>query len=416
MFIRIEKGIALFFFAYLIWFKEAYSTNNIILYGSVLLLTLVVIIDAFKNDIILKITNVTKMYFVLFVYSFLSGIIIATNKDVFLEQVIRFFVFIILCFDCEFISRRDHSIDWLLKLFIICAVLCSIQTIILGVSYNGGAVITMSRHNNPNKLGLTMVIGVMALFYRIEKVEKQFILHLALVGAFIYTTMLTASRKSFLAIAILFVFWIKDYMQSVFATGNRTKKMMATCVLCSFIALSLYFVFTIFNDTIMFSRLSRLGTSSDSERRLQLYHEAFDMWKRSPFIGLGFSQFQENNSISRGYYSHSTYAEALSCLGSIGFLIFFIPLFKIIYIAVELLKSNKQTIIYNSLDKYKIQMAILCLFLELLLGTVLILFYEIDHMVLLMVLCFEIERFSGKANIAENEVYNKADENKCVKK
>ena len=82
-----------------------------------------------------------------------------------MTHIIRLFVFTVLCSYCMYISRIEGNCDWLLKIFVICAVFCALQTIFFGVSFNGGTIYTMSKNNNPNKLAVTMTLGVMGIIY-----------------------------------------------------------------------------------------------------------------------------------------------------------------------------------------------------------------------------------------------------------
>ena len=232
------------------------------------------------------------------------------------------------------------------------------------------------------------------------------LLNLGLLLSFIYVTLLSASRKCFISIIFILIIWIKDYILDSIGKKVSLRKVFVIISLFMFFVISSVVLVKNFDSSSMYVKMKKLNTEFDSSVRIDLYRQAFDMWKKHPIIGVGYAQFQELNSIQKGYYSHSTYAELLSNTGLIGILIFLIPLLKkIIQCFCMLIKSKKISSDQNKTNiKYRLQMVLLFFLIELFLAAGQILIYELDHMLLLAILFFETDRLLIEVNVALSDL------------
>lgn len=399
MMIKYAKFSFLLCLVYLIWFKEAFFSIDVVLYAFVFLICIIVLFDIISTDKTIRFNNqgIVLAFFCLLLYSFITGVFIVSDLSVFISYIIRLTIFSLLCFCCDYICRKEQSVKWLFNIFEICGILCAIQTFLFGVSYNGGSVITMSTHNNPNKLGLTMVLGIMAIVFDKENLEHRFMTKLLLILLQLYIILFTGSRKSFLAALMLLFFWIFDYLQSTIRKKVTWKALLSFVVFIAFAIFSVWFIINHYSKTGIYVRMSNLF---DTNRRLTLYDEAFEMWKSNPLFGVGYGQFQVYSRYN--YYSHSTYAELISCTGIIGFIIIVYPLIKELFRGLSNLIRVFKDKALDYRERYNYRMMFLFLLVEVLLASGVILIYEIDHMLLLTVLFYEID-FSRKKVFSENK-------------
>ena len=124
-----------------------------------------------------------------------------------------------------------------------------------------------------------------------------------------------------------------------------------------------------------------------------MYRDAVEYFMASPIIGIGFGQYRLWSPF--GYYSHSSYAEILSCGGIIGVLIFFVPIFVCLCSCLKQLRKKQPLE-----QSYRMKMATLMLFCELFLGLGQIFIYDVFHLLLLTLISIEIKqkRWSGVQN------------------
>lgn len=384
-----ECTLVFVFLLYLEWYKEIWGDKPLILYGSVGLLTGLVAIRLVRQRYLHLNTmpSFLKMYFIYFVYSF-SGILVARNVSAMVSSLITFFCFIIVCFDCWYISYLLDDHNWIYKILKCVAIICALQVILRGQPYyNGVMVTTMSSINNPNTLALILLIGMLSFVidFNVEKLSS-FITTMFANVMMLYGIILTGSRKCFLAAIPVMVYWLWFYIKVTRKEG-RTKRMLFLMVVMA-LGLGVCFSFyrKYFQSTSIFERLLGLFSEGGTSKRQQLYSDAFTYFKSSPLIGIGFNQYRQWSPY--GYYSHSSYAEVLSCGGIIGTLVFFVPLLTC------LLRYIKLAIQKKPFDEmYRIRMIALMFVCELFIGVGQIFIYDMLHLLVLMLISMEEKMF-----------------------
>ncbi len=370
---------------YLNWYKEIWGGNQLILYSLAGLVSLFVLGESFKkgklNLSYAPLFIKTNVLFIL--YSAVTGFFVSEDLYFMIESLITYAAFIVICFFCCYTSKSTKGMYWLLNVFKICACVCSIQTVFWGKPYyNGIYVTTMSTQNNPNSLGLVLLIGIFALLYDREYVHNNFFTSITLLIMFLYSIILSGSRKIFLAAVILVLFFILSLI--------ITEKKISIKSLINYIALFGCILIVILIgidyivDTSLFRRLLNLKLETTDSIRVELYHEAFQMWKQNPVFGVGYNQFRILSRFK--FYSHSTYAEILSCGGLVGIIIYFIPLFKSTGYVLKLALSRNVLLS----EKYKACMITIMLIIELLLGFGQIFMYSFNHLLFLTYISWSI--------------------------
>lgn len=394
----LEKLFIFIFIVYIEWFKEAYYDVPIILYGSILgaISCWFLRIILFDKKIKIKYTSKVGVNLVFFgMYSLISGIFIYKDSVFFFNQLFTYFCFVIVCILITYISNQYKDSNWLLKIFIVGSFLCSIQTILYPYPYYNGIIVTsMSKHNNPNTLGLVMCIGlysVLILNYKKNLSNKISFVSMTL---YIYIIILSGSRKSlFVAISIFLCFMVNYFFKK---ERNKKIELLKKVLLIFGIIFIIIFVgshlVNYYQSTSSFERMSNLNMNNS---RFLLYKEAFELWKINPLFGIGFNQYAILSSFK--YYSHSTYAEILSCTGLLGFIIFFIPIIRLFFNLMKdsLKKKNKNRNYYRIL--------LLILIFELFLGIGQIFIYEFYHLVILNYIFSEVENLKRSEKRYENK-------------
>lgn len=341
-----------------------------------------------------KIDGMLITYVVFGIYAILTGVFVAIDVKELLSSAFTYISFTVVVACAWYVSYRTRDMKWLVRAMYCIAVLCAFTTIFFGKPYNNGVIVTtMSPTNNPNALGIVMVAGIFAAVINKDDFDKHFFLNLVSVLAFLYVIAVCGSRKCLLAGVLLFGCWLVEYFIENRKSGLTFKKLLISLTLLAGIAGGLYYVITAYVGSNGYIRLLKLFTEGTSNTRFKLYKLAFEYWKEHPIFGIGLDQYRL--LCPYGYYSHSTYAEILSCTGIIGCLVFFIPIIKM---TVRLIKKA----IKKSENSYFLRVCLIMLFTELFLGIGQIFIYDILHMLLLMFLSWSIdaERPSRSAEIS----------------
>lgn len=378
--IKASKLLLSVFIFYQVFIKEAFGNYPIILYGTVILATVLIAIDVMSQRGKLPIFGFSAMLMVYGTYSFLSGLFVSKDTSWFYSIMVTYFAFAIVCFDCCYIIKRTESSEWILNVFLISAIACSIKTIFFGADYRTEVIVrTMSIDNNPNTLGLSMIVGIFSLVSRKKYVVNKFWLTMGTAMVFLYVILLSASRKCLFAALALVGIWIISVLRTDRHFSARKISMIIAVIAA--ISIGMYYFVTRYATTSSFARMLLLNSAANS--RATLYQDAIEYWKTSPIIGIGFCQYQ----IWSPYrlYSHSTYAEILCCTGIIGVIIFFVPLARYTITII------KQALRRDDDNHYDLMMSLAMIIIELALGAGQIFIYDVTHLLVLTYLCMGTE-------------------------
>jgi len=316
------------------------------------------------------------------VSSLFIGYVIAINHGHLISAIVTLIEYLILIIAICFVSKYDGNIDYTVNVYIILALSCALTTIFWGVDFLGGQI-SLTATTNPNGLGVLLVTGIFCLLYKMD-IDKKINIIFTSSGAliFLYTIILTGSRKSFLAASLLLVYWVLLCLRGTLKKATFSRK-TGVIILVSVAAISfIYYITPVFEESVMLYRLTNLFESGDTIRT-GMYTEAYDFFISSPLYGIGYKNY-ELLSVYRTY-SHSTYAEALACTGLLGVFLYFSAY---IIMAVKTIR-----VIINKHLSHNVRIQarnILGIFLVMLfLGTGVIHFYEINSsIVFAMIISF----------------------------
>lgn len=389
------RGARVFISAFIFYesyIKEAFGNYPLILYGTVILASVCVAVDIVSNKGKLPFLGFPFMLFGYGIYSFITGLFVCRDLSWFYSIMVTHFAFSTVCFDCCYVIKRNESSEWLLNTFLITAVVCSIQTIFFGADYRTEVIVrTMSINNNPNILGLTMIIGIFSLISRRKYVVKRFWLSMAVATMFLYVILLTASRKCLLcALALIFI-WIYSVLRTDRGFSFR-KISMIFAILIAF-GIGVYYFATKYATSSSYARMLLL--SGGLSTRSTMVSDAIEYWKTSPIIGIGFCQYQIWSPYKA--FSHNSYAEVLCCTGIIGFLLFFTPILD------YLVRLANTTIHKDAKERYDYSMCLAMLIIELALGFGQIYLYDVSHLLILTFLSVSITTIT-KENERDKEL------------
>lgn len=365
------------FVVYLMFYAEI-KVINPALYGTAFGAALGITLDWLMHPVDWRrdISAFSRMLVIFIIYAGISGIIVSKYQDYFLSSMITLIAFSAMCMFVDYVSSRKGSIDWLLNLLRISALLCAFYALFFGIQVRteGVWVLVMAPNNNPNALGLAMVIGIFATVYNQERMEKHLLLNFCEIGAMLYVIVECGSRKSLICGGLLLLMWIYTFLKS---EKGMTLRTIATwlLLLVSIIGV-LYYLRTSYLDSSSFRKLMHTAENGQgATSRIRMFNAAMELFWEHPLFGIGYKQYALVSEF--GKYSHMTYAELLSCTGIIGTIIFLYPIGRLL---VQLCKLNLTK------GTYERRMLLAMLVIELFLGIGMIFMYTIGHMLTLTVL------------------------------
>lgn len=252
----------------------------------------------------------------------------------------RIIVIILITYICEY----EKSIKFAIRLLAVTAVSCAVASLMTMNDYSQKLTVESGATISTNDIGSIMAFGCFGILFAFgvgpdKKVYKT-ILKIGYIVAAIAVISITGSRKSILAIIIMFA--------AMFVLcGRDFLKRMTSLQFVGIIILGTITVFLIYNyllpyfeDTNLYVRLFGRGverTAESDKGRLTLYKTAMEEFINHPIFGLGFNNYVYYHV----NYTHSTYVEPLACSGVFG-LLYLIPYVNILIKQIKLsFSSNK---------------------------------------------------------------------------
>ena len=268
--------------------------------------------DAFPTEILL-----------LFLFAFIiiaGGLATAYNKTVLLTECLRYIQNLLTAVCLLVICNADGNIYFPVKTIAYTAFFMAVKTIFWGHLLRYGRY-TFAPGLNPNAFGIIMLMGIFCFFVlSIGKRPAFLLFSLTAIGFILYGVMLTGSRKTLLGILLFIGIWFVT--QFIPALYRKSPILCITVTFASIMTVAglLLIFWQPLSETPMVQRLMHFSDESGNIVRLSMYGTAIDLLLQHPLLGIGFNQFQFIGGF--GFYSHSTYAELLSCTGIIGTIVY----------------------------------------------------------------------------------------------
>lgn len=306
------------FFSIYIWlmlFQTPYLNLGTI--SAIASISIAILSTFFSGVINLRRVLITKQNILILIFLVLS------TFNTFIQGYIpsyfaRYFLQVILFIVFSSITLRKKEEEFIELNFVLASSLYALLTIISciknsSVRYYHSPIILFNTNIDPNYIGIPFVLSSTLLFYWILNVNK-IALNISLLFINIIAIIFTASRGSFLALAVLFalVFWC-------YLTERRVplrKKSISFVLLCSLMIIGSSFIFRYLPG--QWQRMSDISLSSNNGR-FQLWSAALRDFSNAPLFGNGIGYVL--NQV--GMVTHNTFIQILCETGIVGFTLFF---------------------------------------------------------------------------------------------
>lgn len=385
MFISLAKLNIIIYLFYYTWYQEIWGASPIMLYLTSFFSIGFVLLDILstKKIIIKETDNFIKMYIFFGLYALITGIFVCIDINVFFKSYFRYFSFVLLLYSIWYVCHKNKSIDWLISTIFITSLLCAFTSLFFGKAYQVEVLVTtMSQINNPNTLGLSMIMGIFATILNLKKMSKYFLLSYSSIMIFLLVIIRCGSRKSLFAGITLVVLWLIEFLSNKSYNKLNKKKLISYLIIGMSIIFAYNYVVNHYLNSTSFERLLKLFGENGTTGRIQLYKWAIEYWKTSPLFGIGLDQYKI--LCPYGYFSHSAYAELLSCTGIFGIIIFFFPIISLIFKLLKTYFIKKQI-------SYTAKISLLMILIELFLGIGQVYTFSFQHLLIFFCISFLVE-------------------------
>lgn len=228
------------------------------------------------------------------------------------------------------------------KRFLPIAIIAIVNVLISGELGEKGR---LSIGTNENQMGITAAYIYLFIFYTCKKKDwKSWIYNIVAIALFVVVA-LSGSRTALLdAVAFtIAVLMFEKYDVNIFRLIWKVIKIAVLLAIIIFVLMRV----DIFYNTVG-NRLETLFTfvtegdiaDASAVTRDYMKEAAIKIFENNPVLGVGLNNFKYVSRFDT--YSHSTYYELLSCLGIIGFALYYLPIASLLIIAFFNWKKGKE--------------------------------------------------------------------------
>lgn len=310
------------------------------------------------------------------IYSFMTSLVFAEHKFSAFNGLFQLLQNMILMVVTVYIILRDQKISFVVGSFVLIMLAMAIYAI--GNMGEFDVRLTLTEETNANVLGHNAMCALMFLPLFIKPNKKWFNILLILVAVlFVLTIVFSGSRMSFICMIVFGALFFARILPESRNKGKNKSRLIASILGLGAFVLLLYLLIPLFKGTLLYERMQSLfdlfnDKEADGAGRIYLYQRAWELFKTNPIFGIGYANFAPLN---HGAYTHSTYAEILSCVGLIG---------TGIYIAFYCQLKNRLK--KNEIEKDKNQITrltmVIAFIVILVLGIGEIVFYKINYFII----------------------------------
>lgn len=314
--ITIYKVLIAVLILYPTYYAEAFGGIPFLLIGTYAILDVFFLIDFIRNKKCVIPINVPIISIVIFyALSFVFGLIVSIDKSFFLSKIFIGIQYLFLMLVVIEICKFENTCEFVVRLVFLTSIIYIVTALIRNITIFNRLVISKSA--NANSLGMLCFSCACLSLYFYKKYKKGWILPIICIPLSLYTVVLSGSRKYLFIIGIsCLIFFIFNFRNQI--KNNIIKAFIVVAVLLVVVLIFKSTILSFWNSSVIITRIQN-GSTIDEDRWI-LYKKAFEIFKNNMFFGVGYQCFQLYESV----YTHSAYAEVLSCTGIIGFLPWFI--------------------------------------------------------------------------------------------
>lgn len=263
-----------------------------------------------------------KIWLIFGVTEIIISLVVSSDPGVSISQLLTFIEIIIVLVCLMAISIMDHSISFVVNTNRIVYTIYALSMLFLAENRSGRLTLY-----NSNTDATVCLAGILLTLITI-KIDKHFftMLDCGIVAFLFYCILQTGSRKALICATLFLTIWMIAILKMV-NSNERIVDNNSRRFINSVFFLIIIFVLAVgvpqITSSYAFNKILSGGDETSDGYRVIMYQEAWEYFKQHPFFGIGYDMFRHTSSLHR--FSHSTYAEMLSCCGLYGCVLYFLP-------------------------------------------------------------------------------------------
>ena len=274
----------------------------------------------------------------------LATVPFALDSSVALDGLDKYWQRLAIIAIIAYICEQEKSVKFAIRLLAVTAIACAVSCLIMNTGISSKLKMESGASVSTNDIGSIMAFGCFAVLFAFGLKEHKglvkTIIKIGYIIAAVSVIFIAGSRKSILAILILFALLFLLCGKDLFKNMSSTRFILVTLLIIGAVVFVYFYLLPNVENTDMYQRVwgrKAESTMESDEGRIELYRKAIEEFLSHPIMGLGFNNF---SVLTGGTYTHSTYVEPLACSGIIGVL-YLAPYVMILIKQIKLIRRNQ---------------------------------------------------------------------------
>ena len=242
------------------------------------------------------------------------------------DQLMVFIEIIIVLICCMAICVLEDNIDFVVNVNRTVYIIYAISMLFLAENRSGRLTLY-----NSNTDATVCLAGIVFTLIAIKLESRtRTLVNFGIIGYLYYCILATGSRKAFICATLFIAIWMFVMAKTVNDFQNpfdKDSRSFFNIIFGLFLIMVVVIGVPTITSSYAFRKILSGGDETSDGYRIIMYKEAWEYFKSNPIFGIGYGMFKYSSSLHR--FSHSTYAEMLSCCGIYGVVVYFIPYFYI---------------------------------------------------------------------------------------
>ena len=273
----------------------------------------------------------------------LATVPFALDSSVALDGLDKYWQRLAIIAIIAYICEQEKSVRFAIRLLAVTAIACAVSCLIMNTGISSKLEMESGASVSTNDIGSIMAFGCFAVLFAFGLKEHRglikTIIKIGYIIAAVSVIFLAGSRKSILAVLILFALLFLLCGKDLFKNMSSTRFILVTLLIIGAVVFVYFYLLPNVENTDMYQRVwgrKAEGAAESDLGRIGLYERALIYFFEKPLFGLGFNGF----SSLTGSYTHSVYVEPLACSGTLG-LLYLAPYVMILVKQIKLIKENQ---------------------------------------------------------------------------
>lgn len=301
---------------------EVQISNMTLILGMLTVVFMVFDLSNTRFNIMKLLTIEVKVFILFILYCISATLVFASYKSNSISSIFQLLLNIILMIVTIYIILRDKNIKFCVITVVL--IMSCMSCYAIFNSTDSSVRLALTESSNSNEFAHNALCGLLLIPLLYKRKSRMSNMVLVIISLVLIVSIVFSGSRMTLICLILYTFcFFGKILPNMISYESKSNKKIMTLLIMVIVVFIIVNYIPVLRNTLIYERMISLidvfkTQEGDGVGRWILYEKAWEFFKINPLFGIGYGNYA---AYYYGIYSHSTYAEMLSCTGILGTLI-----------------------------------------------------------------------------------------------